>query len=637
MSIRDYKITDEQFNEKGMTSLPDTLKGTPYENKRSLEKFTREVVAPQFNAIVDGFADMEESTNSWSAEEAQRVQQENARQTAEQGRVSMEGQRVTNETARLSAEENRISAENDRVTAEIARVNAENKRVSAEKSRVSAENARNVWQTYDAAKTYVPGNKVSFGGSSYVCTAATVGHEPTDTAYWLLIAQKGMDGAGADDLRRINDALDAVDPTKITAKAEPADGDGVMIADSADGGKAKRLLWSSVKTALGKLFVPLARKVNGKALSADVTLTGENIAVSGTDSTPISGAVKYRVNPNLLDNWYFANPVNQRNGYIVPAGVEYYKVDGFVPQGPIPETVRVDYIDYAGSAIFNHGGVPCYVPKGGGYVRGYTGSGYTVDRWKLDIDIGTVTVESDGIVLDGGSTGCTLYELQEPAWLSMLEGQILTFSAMYTILSQTGSPGGFGTTVPGSYVARCIFGGSVGAKNVASGSAVMPTNLQSVSWFYIPAGCKIKIHAVKVELGSTQTLAHKENGVWVLNEIPDFGEQLRRCQRYFEKTAWNVCTTVATTTTMIEFCGSYYFKVQKRVPPAVTVSTPLQVAAIYDTVANVTYTDVEVQQPTALNTCMMSPKIYDSKGRFVIGRIYQVIVGDGQYLVSADL
>ena len=53
MSIRDYKITDEQFNEKGMTSLPDTLKGTPYENKRSLEKFTREVVAPQFNAIVD--------------------------------------------------------------------------------------------------------------------------------------------------------------------------------------------------------------------------------------------------------------------------------------------------------------------------------------------------------------------------------------------------------------------------------------------------------------------------------------------------------------------------------------------------------------------------------------------------------
>ena len=40
------------------------------------------------------------------------------------------------------------------------------------------------------------------------------------------------------------------------------------------------------------------------------------------------------------------------------------------------------------------------------------------------------------------------------------------------------------------------------------------------------------IIAIKLELGDTQTLAHKENGVWVLNEIPDFGEQLARCQRY---------------------------------------------------------------------------------------------------------
>ena len=305
MSIRDYKITDEQFNEKGMTSLPDTLNGTPYENKKSLEKFTREVVAPQFNAIVEVFAQMEDSTHNWSAEEAQRVQQENARQSAEQGRVSAEGQRATNETARLLAEENRISAENDRVTAETARVNAENNRDSAEKSRASAETgrvnaesarvtaesqranaesvraqneaarisaetgradaeadrasaetvresgeaarksaetgrvsaetaranaestrqaseaarvsaeksrasaetarqsaetARNIWEAYDAAKTYVPGNKVSFNGSSYVCTAATTGHAPTDTAYWLLIAQKGADGKGAGDM-----------------------------------------------------------------------------------------------------------------------------------------------------------------------------------------------------------------------------------------------------------------------------------------------------------------------------------------------------------------------------------------------------------------------------------------------------
>lgn len=47
--------------------------------------------------------------------------------------------------------------------------------------------------------------------------------------------------------------------------------------------------------------------------------------------------------------------------------------------------------------------------------------------------------------------------------------------------------------------------------------------------------CDFTLLAVKVELGSAQTLAHKEGDKWVLNEIPDFGEQLRRCQRYFQR------------------------------------------------------------------------------------------------------
>lgn len=39
--------------------------------------------------------------------------------------------------------------------------------------------------------------------------------------------------------------------------------------------------------------------------------------------------------------------------------------------------------------------------------------------------------------------------------------------------------------------------------------------------------------AAKLELGPTQTLAHQEGDKWVLNEVPEYGEQLRRCQRYF--------------------------------------------------------------------------------------------------------
>jgi hypothetical protein len=82
---------------------------------------------------------------------------------------------------------------------------------------------------------------------------------------------------------KIDEALAATDPAKVTAKAAPADDDGVMIADSADGGKAKRLLWSNVKAALGKLFVPLARKINGKALTEDVTLTAADIKMPDSE------------------------------------------------------------------------------------------------------------------------------------------------------------------------------------------------------------------------------------------------------------------------------------------------------------------------------------------------------------------
>ncbi|RHV41953.1 hypothetical protein DXB50_04705, partial [Butyricicoccus sp. OM04-18BH] len=95
---------------------------------------------------------------------------------------------------------------------------------------------------------------------------------------------------------KIDEALAATDPAKVTAKAAPADDDGVMIADSADGGKAKRLLWSNVKAALGKLFVPLARKINGKALTEDVTLTAADIKMPDSEEDVGAAMAKRLIN-----------------------------------------------------------------------------------------------------------------------------------------------------------------------------------------------------------------------------------------------------------------------------------------------------------------------------------------------------
>ena len=228
MAISDYKITAEDIAKYGCVSLPDTLRGDPQENKSKFDRLVRECVANAVNAVIDHMVLVENEAQNWADAEALRVQAEAARVAAENLRVQAENAREDAETARAAAETARVLAENLRAEAETARENAENAREAAEQSREAAEsaregaesarvaaenaresaeasrrageNARNVWEAYSEGKAYVPGNKVSFNGSSYVCTVATTGHAPTDTAYWLLIAQKGADGKGAGDM-----------------------------------------------------------------------------------------------------------------------------------------------------------------------------------------------------------------------------------------------------------------------------------------------------------------------------------------------------------------------------------------------------------------------------------------------------
>lgn len=65
-----------------------------------------------------------------------------------------------------------------------------------------AEDAVKIWEKWDEEKKYLPLNKVSRLGSSYICIAACVGVDPAlDTAgedgegnFWLLIASKGDKG-----------------------------------------------------------------------------------------------------------------------------------------------------------------------------------------------------------------------------------------------------------------------------------------------------------------------------------------------------------------------------------------------------------------------------------------------------------
>lgn len=218
----------------------------------------------------------------------------------------------------------------------------------------------------------------------------------------------------------------------------------------------------SVKTALTKL-VPTSRTVNGKTLAEDVTLTGENIAVSTTDSTPISGAVKYRTNPNLLDNCYFGRPVNQR-GQMKYTESWKYGIDRWLCAGDGKVTIADGHCVFYGA-----------------------------------VDQG-LSVEMSDIL------GCTL-----TASVLFKDGTLVTGTAVNTDNSLDIA---FVSGVNGLYL------------------GLNATDLSGHRRFRTYNSSEKGLLAAKLELGDTQTLAHKENGIWVLNEIPDFGKQLRMCQRY---------------------------------------------------------------------------------------------------------
>lgn len=172
---------------------------------------------------------------------------------------------------------------------------------------------------------------------------------------------------------------------------------------------------------------------------------------------------RFTVNPNLLDNWYFVNPVNQ-----------------------------------------------------GGQTE-YTAAGYTVDRWKLDIG-GAVTLEDGCICLKKTGTYWGEYFNDFDQFIGMtLTGSVL--------LSD-------GTLRTGSFVyngslnqGQIFFSFELGFYILRLSSSLTQCEINSLV-------DNVKIKAVKLELGPTQTLAHLENGNWVLNEIPVYSDQLARCQRY---------------------------------------------------------------------------------------------------------
>lgn len=220
---------------------------------------------------------------------------------------------------------------------------------------------------------------------------------------------------------------------------------------------------------------------SGEEIDAAVgrALTGGALDTSVTN---VSNQLGTFTRPNLLDNWYFGNPVNQRGQ------------------------------------------------------TEYTGNGYAVDRWYFDTDSGscalTLTTEGLKFIATASATGiASLKQDIDPTMLSVFAGKTVTLSLLgKTDISQQV------LFYVNSKVAAAKSSPAVNGVCMTTLTYTFPAVLENAAIFvygraYSGAG-EGTILAAKLELGPTQTLARKEGERWVLNEVPNYGEQLRRCQEY---------------------------------------------------------------------------------------------------------
>lgn len=285
-----------------------------------LNEETAEAAAAAHGAATraNAAAEYAEQINAdFTAAEAMRVANESGRIAAEHARIATEGARVAAEAIRDGAEhartvneERREENEDDREAAEAGRLSAETARAAAEEGRSGRDGAFRVWEQYSPIKAYVPLNKVSYNGSSYLCIANTLGAAPPNATYWLLIAAKGADGQGAGDmLKTIYDANDSgvVDDAKRLGGKLPSDysaaahAHGNITSQGTIGTAANKAIFTDTGGKLTADFLPVAAGGTGAASAwaarTNLQITPENIGAApathasqhaGTGSDPIA-------------------------------------------------------------------------------------------------------------------------------------------------------------------------------------------------------------------------------------------------------------------------------------------------------------------------------------------------------------
>lgn len=159
------------------------------------------------------------------------------------------------------------------------------------------------------------------------------------------------------------------------------------------------------------------------------------------------------------------------------------------------------------------------------------------DRWILSGNASPVAkLTNDGVNISRSAAGdTTIAQVISNSLSNLLAGKKVTISVLYS-----GLTGGSLIAVlmnangTSSYTIRAE---TTEASGLLTATGVLPNDLSNgLSLRIVKRGAGDAIvKAVKLEIGDTQTLAHQENNEWLVNELPNFTEELMKCQRYLVK------------------------------------------------------------------------------------------------------
>lgn len=288
--------------------------------------------------------------------------------------------------------------------------------------------------------------------------------------------------------------MPVIDLGYVIGPVGPQGAPGATGADGVQGNPGPNQVTGSTSTTLDGIL-----QGNGTAVSV---LQSDDSPTKDSTNAIRSGAVynalARKCNRNLLDNWYFVGGGSQLGGVF-----------------PINQRGQTSYAT----------------------------NGYQIDRWRCPSTVHTLTLNSGSIRWARTATSNANPKLSQPVKVQLGATYTLSVLCQKNTFRQLGltpsnrpiSQGNALTLVTSTFV--------ITSEMLADNNdGTVDFGIQDFSVFnnYDDTGRYVDFLAMKLEDGAQQTLAHEENGLWVLNEIPDFCGELAKCQFYLKRiSAWS--------------------------------------------------------------------------------------------------